>query len=287
MLLPHSPLLRSILEGREEEQVALMLPGTDPATLQLLECLLYGGRSPAVTPAAHTALEDLCSSLGLGHWLQEGVAAEEGEEEAEKNEEKAEEEIVQDAQRLVKTTSEQWLQEWVKDGTRTEAKKASANRHFVPPSAAPSTLKSAAPSTLKSALKSGGMTDCDTMPPPAGTPPPPGGEELDSTVVSTISEFLAKRELVAAGKVEGSGGEEGEVPRCRTEEEEERKCHTEEEARAVWSVEYESVRRYEGTVPSAEVTVECDVGSGEEVESWSVGELEEMEEGQSMLKERK
>ena len=32
MLLP--PLLRSILEGREEEQVALVLPGTDPATLQ-------------------------------------------------------------------------------------------------------------------------------------------------------------------------------------------------------------------------------------------------------------
>ena len=51
----------------------------------------------------------------------------------------------QDAQRLVKATSEQWLQEWVKDGTRTDAKKASTNRHFVPPSAAPSTLMSVAP----------------------------------------------------------------------------------------------------------------------------------------------
>ena len=46
MLLPHSPLLRSILEGREEEQVALVVPDTDPATQQLLVCLLYGGRSP-------------------------------------------------------------------------------------------------------------------------------------------------------------------------------------------------------------------------------------------------
>ena len=56
----------------------------------------------------------------------------------------------------------------------------------------------------------------------------------------------------------------------------------------MWSVEYETVRGCEGTVPRlAEVTVECDVGSGEEVESWSVGELEEMEEGKSMLKERK
>ena len=67
-----------------------------------------------------------------------------------------------------------------------------------------------------------------------------------------------------------------------------RTCHTEEGERAVWSVEYETVRGCEGTVPRlAEVTVECDVGSGEEVESWSVGELEEMEEGKSMLKERK
>ena len=272
MLLPHSPLLRIILEGREEEQVALVLPGTDPATLQLLVCLLYGGRSPAVTPAAHTALEDLCSSLGLGHWLQDGVVAEEVEGEAEKNEEKAEEEVVQDAQRLEKPTSEQWLQEWVRDGRRTKAKKASAKRHFVPPSATLSTLKSVAPSTLKS----GGMTDCDTMPPPAGTPPPPGGEELDSTVVSTFSEFLAKRELVAAGEVEGSGGEEGEVPRLRAEEEEEKK---EEVEWVVWDVEYESVRGCGFRVPSAEDTVECDVGSGEEVESWGVEELEEMGEG--------
>ena len=67
-----------------------------------------------------------------------------------------------------------------------------------------------------------------------------------------------------------------------------RRCHTEEGEKAVWSVEYETVRGCEGTVPRlAEVTVECDVGSGEEVESWSVGELEEMEEGKSMLKERK
>ena len=33
------------------------------------------------------------------------------------------------------------------------------------------------------------------------------------------------------------------------------------------------------------LTVECDVGSSEEVENWSVGELEEMKKGKSMLKE--
>ena len=33
------------------------------------------------------------------------------------------------------------------------------------------------------------------------------------------------------------------------------------------------------------LTVECGVGSSEEVENWSVGELEEMQKGKSMLKE--